>query len=63
MSELVRPVKCHLCGEDMFYDDDPRFVPELAMEVKGMALIHIHQDCWDVLMVESKKLKWPEHPQ
>ena len=47
---LTRPVRCYFCGDQMFYNEDSRFVPEVRVEANGTDhrdVFYAHATCWD----------------
>lgn len=34
MSELIRPTKCSICKEQMYYSDNPKYEPEVLIRIE-----------------------------
>jgi hypothetical protein len=50
--KTVRPVKCLICKEQMFYKGQEGFEPEFTLHLEdretGELLSHyVHKDCWE----------------
>ena len=50
--KLIRPVKCHFCGERMYYSDDARHKPEVLVHIEsnepnGWNKFYAHVRCWN----------------
>mgnify|MGYP001559253705 FL=1 len=55
---LVRPVRCHLCGEAMHYAGQPQHEPELRVIVQAGDdewTLYVHIKCWDLRMTALYK--------
>lgn len=52
--KLIRPVKCHFCGQPMFYAGDARWVPEVRVSVHEpyaeVVCRDAHVSCWNERM-------------
>lgn len=60
-ARLVRPVKCHLCKQPMFYVGDARHEPEVSVNVINTSVsgkyletknhgFYAHARCWNKRM-------------
>ena len=47
IEKLIRPVKCHFCGDRMYYSDDERYEPEVYVTVQGESSFYAHIRCWN----------------
>jgi len=52
IDRLVRPVRCEICGEPMYYVGDDRHVPEVEVKVEGDKTeeFYAHLSCWNERM-------------
>lgn len=49
-NDLVRPVACWYCHEDMHYTGQPRYEPEVRVTVEhdnGYDVFYVHVRCWN----------------
>ena len=53
MDRTERPVKCVVCGKQMYYVGDPRHVEEVSLRVESEHIIsptiYMHTKCWELL--------------
>ncbi|MGP8235027.1 MAG: hypothetical protein ACLQVW_06435 [Limisphaerales bacterium] len=61
VGDHVRPVKCYCCGQPMYYHDDSRHVPEVALLVNNHKNVFAHEDCWELIKTLIH-VPWPPHP-
>ena len=51
--EGERPVKCVVCGKQMYYVGDPRHVEEVLLQVETERFyypsMYMHTKCWELL--------------
>ena len=50
LQRIVRPVRCHLCADPMFYARDPQHTPEVRVTVEADGHdehFYVHASCWN----------------
>lgn len=58
---MVRPVRCRVCRERMYYSGNPQHEPELQILVvdnlQTSESFYVHTRCWDrmIALIDCKK--------